>query len=303
MLVARGHTQVGKGQIGGGDLRWVLGFGPALWCIAVQREGLVLDTRFVPRGVDGSRPTICVYFLVRGSFEVHGGERFDAPATFLISGEQLDGPHPDRPFTFMSGGEPFAAIELHFATDAFTTPPSALPMRIALDPRVMGTATEAASLPPEDETWRRHVTALLSHVADAGLITKAALAGVKRPPAKTFVLLWGALRPMIERFYLTPTMQEVGEASGISVRQVDRYVQDFVSSFALVGKGWRSTTRRLRLKVAVILLSAAGATVAEVASAVGYGSADAMARAFRDEGLIAPTALREELASKLPRRA
>jgi transcriptional regulator GlxA family with amidase domain len=54
-------------------------------------------------------------------------------------------------------------------------------------------------------------------------------------------------------------------------------------------------SRRLRLKMAVIMLSAKDATVAEVARVVGYGSADAMARAFRDAELPAPSEVREAL--------
>jgi transcriptional regulator GlxA family with amidase domain len=47
----------------------------------------------------------------------------------------------------------------------------------------------------------------------------------------------------------------------------------------------------LRLRVAALLLSAPAATVADVASAVGYGSAIAMARAFRDAKLPPPSSV------------
>ena len=70
---------------------------------------------------------------------------------------------------------------------------------------------------------------------------------------------------MIERLYLTPTLAEVEEATGVSLRQLDRHIQDFVSAFAVVGEGWRATTRHFRLKLAIVFLSAPGATVGEVA--------------------------------------
>ena len=76
---------------------------------------------------------------------------------------------------------------------------------------------------------------------------------------------------MIERLYLNPTLQEVGSASGLSTRQLDRYVKSFVTTFGLVGDRWRASTLHLRLKLAVLLLSADEASVADVASAVGYG--------------------------------
>ena len=45
----------------------------------------------------------------------------------------------------------------------------------------------------------------------------------------------------------------------------------------------------LRLRAAVLLLSAPDATPNEVAKVVGYGSLDAMGRAFRDAQLPPPS--------------
>ena len=100
---------------------------------------------------------------------------------------------------------------------------------------------------------------------------------------------------MVERLYLTPTLKEVGELTGISIRQIDRYVQDFASSFAFVGEGWRPATRFLRLKLAAIFLSAEGVQVADVARVVGYRSSDAMSRAFRDAKMAPPTQIQADL--------
>ena len=54
-------------------------------------------------------------------------------------------------------------------------------------------------------------------------------------------------------------------------------------------------TLHLRLKVAVLFLSAEGISVAEVAEASSYGSVDAMARAFRDAGLPPPSKVQAQL--------
>jgi transcriptional regulator GlxA family with amidase domain len=98
---------------------------------------------------------------------------------------------------------------------------------------------------------------------------------------------------MAEQLYLTPTLQEVGELTGLSTRMVERYVQEFVGDFGLAGGSWRASTRYLRLRLAAILLTAKGATVSEVALRVGYRSADAMARAFRDAGMLPPSDVQE----------
>jgi transcriptional regulator GlxA family with amidase domain len=186
-------------------------------------------------------------------------------------------------------------VELHLRAADLTGWPSSLPVRIALDERTWEAARAVARLGDEDDVLRRDVAALVERIASLGLVVPAAATGVRDGPPKAFAVLWRALRPMIERLYLTPTLQEVGDATGVSIRQADRYIQEFVASFALVGQGWRSATRHLRLKLATLLLSAEGASVAEVASAVGYRSSDAMARAFRDAGMQAPTVVQEQI--------
>jgi AraC-like DNA-binding protein len=166
---------------------------------------------------------------------------------------------------------------------------------VTLDRETWQAARGIAELPDDDDAFQQRVAMLLERVASSGLIVPGAAAHLLDEPPKTFALLWRALRPMIERFYLTPTLQEVGDATGVSLRQVDRYVQEFVTSFALVGEGWRHATRHMRLKLAVLLLSADGASVADVARAVGYRSSDAMARAFRDADMPAPTAVQQQV--------
>jgi AraC-like DNA-binding protein len=51
--------------------------------------------------------------------------------------------------------------------------------------------------------------------------------------------------------------------------------------------------RVLRLRAACLMLSAPAGTPSEVARAVGYGSLDAMGRAFRDASLPAPSVVQE----------
>ena len=292
MLMARGRK-----LIGGANLRWALVFTARLWCIAVERDGLVLDTRFVPASTEAARGTWCLYLLLKGAFEIHGpaGRRFEAPSAFVLSDEQLEGARGSRPFTFTAGGRPFTAIELHVRAADVTVEPSALPAPVTLDERTWNAARAIARLGDDDDTLRSDVAALVEGLASLGLVARAAAAATLDGTPKPFVLLWKALRPMIERLYLTPTLQEVGDATDVSSRQIERYAQDFVASFALVGHGWRPATRHLRLKLATILLSAESASVAEVASLVGYRSSDAMARAFRDAGMPAPAVVQERV--------
>jgi AraC-like DNA-binding protein len=229
---------------------------------------------------------------------IHGPEEqhLAAPCALVTTEEQLEGAGGARPFTFSARGRPFQAIEIHVASEELTTTPAAFPVRLGLDEAGFAAAFDVARLSEHDDhTLERTFATLLGHLAKQKLISRPLAEHARRPPAKAFALLWAALRPMIERLYLNPTLQEVGDASGVSTRQLDRYVQRFVTSFGLVGERWRSATLHIRLKLAIILLSADGATVSEVASAVGYGSSDAMARMFRDAGLPGPATVQQQV--------
>ena len=116
-----------------------------------------------------------------------------------------------------------------------------------------------------------------------------------RPPPAPMIRLWRAVKPTIEHLALAVTASDLGAAADLSASQVERAFRKWATAFALVGPGLRSMTHSFRLKTAVLFLSAEDASVASVAEATGYGSADAMARAFRDAGLAPPTAVRKAL--------
>ena len=234
MLIGRGYTEIGRG-----DLRWAIAFTPRLWCSAFVQHGLVVDTRLISASEDPPRPAGCVYLVLAGSFTTHGevGEVFDAGSAFVATDEQLDGSRGSRAMTFSAVGDPYSAIELHIETRDMPVPPSTRPRRITLDEQVWQAAWGVGRLADHDDgAFQASVEKLLERLAARSIIAPSAAARMLEPTPTPFALLWRALRPMVERLYLTPTLQEVGDATGMSVRQIDRYVQDFVSSFALVGK-------------------------------------------------------------------
>jgi transcriptional regulator GlxA family with amidase domain len=109
--------------------------------------------------------------------------------------------------------------------------------------------------------------------------------------------LWRGVRPFAERLDVAVTLDQLGELANTSRRQVDRYVHAFFEEVPLVGGGFRAAALHLRLKLAVLFLSAEGVTATEVAVEMGYGSIDAMGRAFRDAGLPSPSAVQASLRS------
>jgi AraC-like DNA-binding protein len=289
MLVARGRRSLGSAR-----LAWALVFAPRVWSVVIERAGLVLDTRFVPAAHDPPRPRSCVYLLLRGSWAIHGERDLVGPCAFVMTEAQLEGADRRRSFTFAARGEPFQAIEIHVSDADLRARSASRPVVLDLDASVLDRAREvieASSV--DDAALERRFGALVGELARTRIVDERVAELALRPPAPPLSLLWAAIRPMVERMYLNPTLQELEASSGVSTRQLDRYVERFVDTFGLVGTRWRSSMLHLRLKLAVLMLSAEGVTVAEVARAVGYGSTDAMARSFRDAGVPPPGAVQE----------
>ncbi len=77
----------------------------------------------------------------------------------------------------------------------------------------------------------------------------------------------------------------LGEALGLSPRQVQRRFADYACKMHISALSWRDLRNRWRVQLAVVLLGNAGVRVEEVAEEVGYASAPALARALAAHGL------------------
>ncbi|MDB5214131.1 MAG: hypothetical protein JWO86_2058 [Myxococcaceae bacterium] len=292
MLLARAVSTVGRGK-----MAWAVAFAPRLRLSIVERSGLTLDTQFVPASPLPANRNPCLYILLRGSWRADDGvSSFVGPAAFVVSEEHLEGADGERPLTYRTDRERFAMIEVH--VDAADSPLRAgiAPAKVDLDTRAWEAAQRLADLAShDDESMTRAVSALLESLAALSFLNRDVTETAAQPPNAAFRLLWKAVRPLAERLDLLPTVQQLSAATGVSPRVVDRSVRAFLSAAGLVGDGWRTASRHMRLKMAVIMLSADETTVGEVAQAIGYGSDDAMARAFRDAKLPPPGAVRDAL--------
>jgi AraC-like DNA-binding protein len=294
MLMARGVTHVGAGS---GRMDWAVAFASRMRLSIVERRGLVLDTHFVPPAQQHANHNPCLYILLRGSFRVGGGAlQFHGPAAFVVSEEHLEGGDGRRSITYRTDPNHFEMIEVHLDANDTSLRAGALPALVTLDARAWDAAMRVGRPSThDDDSMTAAISVLLEALAALSLVSAEAVAGARQPPAAPLRLLWKALRPMAERLDLLPTVQQISGVIGATPREVDGYVRRFLSASGLVGTGWRPASRHLRLKMAVIMLSAKDATVAEVARVTGYGSTDALARAFRDAELPAPSAVREAL--------
>lgn len=285
----------GVARAGAGRMDWAVAFAPRMRLTIVERRGLVLDTRFVPPAVQAAGDNLCLYLLLRGTWRLGGGALgFEGPAAFVVSEEQLEGGDGAHSLTYRTDARDFAMIEVHVGAGDTSLRPGALPTPVPLDERAWGAARRAsAGALRDDDSAASAISELVSELAASSIVGADAAASATRPVAAPFRVLWGALRPAVERFNLLASLDQISASMGTPPREVDRHVRAFISASGLVGGGWRPASRHLRLKMAVILLSADGASVAEVARVVGYGSSDAMARAFRDAALPSPGAVRD----------
>ena len=253
----------------------------------VTRDRLVFDARFVPPE-QGSSDQVVLYLLVSGTFEVLEPQpvTLTGPVAFVLDEEQFEGARGQRTLFFRSAGRPYVAIELRLSRDDVIVSPSQKPAQVDTDDALWRAARALIDL--EDAALAADaMRALLGELSRLGLV-RADVASSITPSDDRFARVWHALRPMVERFYVLPTLEEVSIGSGLSLRQLARETAAFAASFR-VGSRWRDVMRRLRLKIAVVGLSAPEATIAIVSRAAGYGSTDAMARAFRDAGLPPPS--------------
>lgn len=299
MLVARGSLDIAQVK-----WRWSLVFATRFWATLFEQRGIVLDTRFVPAASEPFRRGRCLYLMAKGVWRSDRAAssqlQLASPSAIVMTEEQLEGACGQRPLTFRLEGEPFSAIEMHVAeddlrgADAHGDMPFALPLRDETWSRVREAI--ASALDADDASTTNAIAALLEALVDEGVLAHEVARAARERVA--FETLWKAVRPMIERFALSPTVGELTDIAGVTTRQLEKQIRAFVDRFAglgLVGSGWRPTTRHLRIKIAVMLLSADDLSVSQVASAVGYGSTDAMSRAFRDAGLAAPNVVQSEL--------
>jgi AraC-like DNA-binding protein len=277
---------------------------PGVRIYAGKREGVIYDSRLVPATQDESPGDHVFYVLLDGVViirrPVQDGapveERVEAPAMIHAGADFIDGRHGTRPLSFVNYGWPTKTMMMWISRDAAG--------RVAL---------------PETPTVHK----IPSHLHEA-LTRYFALVQQSLPqpqlPDVTFALLracalegyvgeqipdrafshWDTVAQKTGESILRawtsatgiPAISDLARFFGRSGRQLTRNLEAFAHAIGLPSARWRFTMRKWRLRSASILLSAPRATVQDVAREVGYGSVEAMGRAFRDAGLPSPSDIR-----------
>jgi AraC-like DNA-binding protein len=274
VLFARGKIAVADTSV---TLSVAVGGGTLV--LAIVRRNAVFDTRVVPRH-SSLRPAGGVVIVVlEGRVVWHRtGAIVDAPCMFVVPDDSS--PAFDEA-QYRTEGPLLRAVEIHVARAAVEEP-RAISGTIANAAERYHTACFDDAL--RDERNARAHELLTTLGEDVGSDADA--------PANR---LWQALASSLERLDVGSTMALVALATGVSERQARRDLQSTVERMRLPYAGWRDAAKRFRVRLALVLLSAPGASIGEVAHAVGYRHGEALANAFADAGMAPPGRIRRAL--------
>ncbi len=128
---------------------------------------------------------------------------------------------------------------------------------------------------------------------DAGAPLSASLGGSREAPTAEDLRLAAAIDAQINDLKGSATTLGLADGALRSPRQLQRVVQRFNETYGLNAGNWRDMRNRIRVQLAALMLSLADRSIAEIAREVGYGSPNALGRAFASVGLPSPAEFRE----------
>jgi AraC-like DNA-binding protein len=256
----------------------------------MRTDGLVVDARFLAP-VGGESSTAHVFVVLEGWIDVDGHERVEAPAVVVLDRTEFES-RVEGARAFRLGGSPRCSIEVSLDRAHLVAP--------------AGAAHGAFRASKELALASRHFARSVDGVDVSGALGRfvAALdaAGLCRIPLvsiesdrRSLQRLLDALSPLYGVQRSGAYGDLVAELAGVSPRQISRDMRELARLARFPGSTLREMFRVLRLRRAALLLSCQSLTIEEVAREVGYGSADAMGRAFRDAGLPSPSEARRTI--------
>jgi AraC-like DNA-binding protein len=252
----------------------------------VTRDRLLYDTAFGSRGKEPGR-VVHLYVTLRGMLQLAGEPPRPGPHAYALAETEFDHVIPGAR-TFRSFGAPCELVELRVPTGALLRPVGLDRGPLELPPPVWDAVHELARTRTEAAVHR-----LIEALGAAGLLSREVTESVVTAEPERFVRVWSVLQPLYGDLAASTSLKQVAAIARLSLRQLGRDLHDLTTTFNLYGGGFREAMRVIRLRAAVTLLSAPGCTPSDVARTVGYGSLDAMGRAFRDAHLPAPSIVQE----------
>jgi AraC-like DNA-binding protein len=252
----------------------------------VTRDRLLYDSAYSP---PAKKPSsfVHLYATLRGSFAVDGKPPTVGPQAYVLAETEFDRVLPASS-KFRSWGAPAVIVELRVPAADVRRPIGVANGAIDL-PQAVWDAYVALERAPSEEALHQ----LIVRLGEAGVLSRDLTSSVVTDEPDRFQRLWTVLRPLYEDLATSASLKQIAVVAKLSLRQLGRDLGDLSRTFGLFGAGFRDAMRVLRLRAAVLMLSAPGGTPSDVARTVGYGSLDAMGRAFRDAQLPAPSIVQD----------
>ncbi len=277
MLSATSHL-----AFGGGTLRSTVFLERKLRIHVVRRDRLLFDSAFAP---PTRVPSAFVHLFVQlsGTLAPAGAPALSGPCAFVLAEAEFDRVTRGAR-TFRSFGAQCTVVELRLP-GAEVRPPIGLGHGpVPLAPQVWDAYRALEANPGELAVHR-----LLAALAGTGVMSADLATSVVAEEPERFARVWAVMQPLYQHLATSTSLKQIASLAGLSLRQLGRDLTDLTRTFGLFGGGFRDAMRILRLRAAVLLLSAPDATPNDVARVVGYSSLDAMGRAFRDARLPPPS--------------
>lgn len=252
----------------------------------VLRDRLLFDSAYAPPAKK-AMPYVHLFAQLRGTLATSTGVTLPAPCAFVLSETEFDRVERGSK-TFRSYGAPGEIVELRLSPDDVMRPIGLAHGPVELPAPVWDAYRVLARSQAEQALYD-----LIVQLGEAGIVSRDLIASIVTAEPERYLRIWTTLRPFYSDLAMSTSLKQIAVLAGLSLRQLGRDFGDFTRDFALYGGGFREATRVLRLRAAVLFLSAPGATPSDVAKTVGYGSLDAMGRAFRDAQLPAPSVVQD----------
>ncbi len=248
----------------------------------VSRNRLLYDSAYSPAARKAPQ-FVHVYASLRGTLALDHESSVTGPQAYVLAETEFERVGAGAR-TFRSYGDPGVIVELRLSRRDLLVPVGLQHGALALPDAVWAAYHALAARPTEPA-----LLAVMEALAEARIIARPLVESCVEREPEQFTRLWTVIRPLYEELQTSASLKQIAVLARLSLRQLGRDLADLTRTFGLFGGGFRDAMRVLRLRAAVLLLSAPAATPSEVAKSVGYGSLDAMGRAFRDAGLAAPS--------------
>lgn len=267
---------------------------------SVWMENVASDTRVLPPGSGTAPCTHVIVVLLDGTFAFHPPRprAFVGPAAFVVPFAAYDG--RDDPRTCFRVGGPGVMKNLELRLDAhhLVRAPS------ALEPLPLDSALLDAVRSTFDALWERRdqtasVHRLLEALITQHVLRRTILDGIVTDESLDALRTWNAIAPFIG--VEPPSLTVLAKRAALSQRQLARDLEALGRIFPKRSFRWTRVLQGWRLRYAMLLLSLASLSVAQVARRAGYQSTEALNHAFKRAGMPTPSETRALLLEPLPR--